>query len=356
MNKQLLCALMSFALCSLTACGDTGTPAVEQESLPVIKQETSAAEETRATEPEAEEMSSTVESQTIEAESETTEETTLVYLESKIVYYGGAGAVYFTCESEYDDKGNETQLIGYHADGTISYLNEIKYEYDSKGNKIKSTLYNVNYRVSSEYDADGNETRQIIYASNGAIACSYEYEYNDDGSKTKMTAYDADDSVSSTCEYEYDAKGNLVKSIDTLYTYLEDEPSADVTYTEYEYDRQGNMVKTITYQEESDKTLACENRYEYDYNENIVRIETYKYGELDLIQEIEYNDDDMKIREKSSKYDKNGFVVTSISETEYDGNGNITKLTKYDADGTVSEIEEYEYIELQVPKNSLQNH
>lgn len=349
MKKQFLCILISFALCSLTACGNTRKPAVEQDTSLIAEQESSAAVEARTTEATAEELSSAVESQTIE--SETDEETTLIYLESKTVFYDSDGAVFGTSEIEYDDKGNETKLINYSVDGAIIYFNEIKYEYDSKGNKIKATSYNANgdIRYSSEYDKNGNETR-LKYHGDGAVNCSYEWEYDDKGSKTKMTVYDADYPVSSTCEYEYDAKGNLVKSIDTLYTYLEDASYTKITYTEYEYDKQGNMVKTITYQEESDKTLVWENQYEYDYNENIVKNERYYYGVLDLIQEIEYNDDDMKIREKSSKYDENGSAVISICETEYDENGNRIKMTTYDADGTILSTEEYEYIELQVPK------
>ncbi len=91
-----------------------------------------------------------------------------------------------------------------------------EYEYDTAGNKIKSTFYDN---------------------GNGKITTWSEYEYDSNGKEKKITTHDKYGSVDWVehgaeyeYEYEYDADGNMVKEV--CYrcgTYSKDK------YTETEY-------------------------------------------------------------------------------------------------------------------------
>ena len=101
----------------------------------------------------------------------------------------------------------------------------VRKEYDSVGNVIKETRYNIigvmdgwieygydstrKQTVEVEYDSAGNKTKWTRYNGDGSVDYWYEYEYDSAGNVTKETRYNGDGSVD--CVSEYDSAGNVTK-------------------------------------------------------------------------------------------------------------------------------------------------
>ena len=104
---------------------------------------------------------------------------------------------------EYDSNGNRIKTSYYDTNGTLdSYL---IYEYDSDGNLIKESCYNsdgtLDYYWICEYDSNGNEIKLSRYNSDGTLDCYYTYEYDLNGNRIKESWYNADGTL--IREYTY---------------------------------------------------------------------------------------------------------------------------------------------------------
>lgn len=158
-----------------------------------------------------------------------------------------------------------------------------------------------------EYDGDGNEIK-VVHYEDGAMTGWVESEYDESGNKIKQTEYESDGSTSLQEEFEYDRNGNEIK-----HTYYED--GSICSWNESEYDNHGNEIKRVYYGEDG-ISMHWE---EYEYAGNIKKI-------------LSYYDD--------------GRIEVSREETEYDGDGNLIKVTKemHSAEGSnIRNSYEYEY-------------
>ncbi|MDR1829680.1 MAG: hypothetical protein LBQ76_02820 [Candidatus Fibromonas sp.] len=179
-------------------------------------------------------------------------------------------AMAFTFSCSGDDGGGggkevidtiSSTIVSYDASGAVTGNSTIRweYEYDSKGNRIKTFIYDAdgNRSVSEyEYDSRGNPVKEI---RDGTIA--FEYDCNSDGSFCTYIAYSGGD-ISGTGEIRYttiNSKRLEASRTITLSNGL-------VTITEYEYDSKGNTTK-LGY-------MKYEN-HEYDSRGNVTRLTGY---------------------------------------------------------------------------------
>lgn len=143
--------------------------------------------------------------------------------------------------------------IYYRDDGSYSI-----YEYDTNGNRVKSTYYLEDGTVVDfwvyEYDDNGNLIKEAYYFENGTSVEYWIYEYDENGNRIQMTYYNADGTIGYYSVYEYDENGNRVKA--TGY-------SADGSIISIdEYDENGNKIKTTWYN--PDGTIDTDHVYDND--------------------------------------------------------------------------------------------
>lgn len=164
----------------------------------------------------------------------------------------------------------EKTPIEQNEDGSISYYIE-KYEYNDYGDII---LYEKTINNTDEEE---------LYSKS-------EYEYDERGNLLKTTEYDTDGSVLAIAQYYYDEAGNRVRQYTGLTDSLvitgldEVTPGTDTEYsvTKYEYN-EGQLIsetdptgQTESYEYDeygllSAKTDKNGNRFEYTYREGMYR-------------------------------------------------------------------------------------
>lgn len=131
----------------------------------------------------------------------------------------------------YDQKGNVLEQGYYDENG--EYNSGYEYTYDEKGNMIKEkhNSESSNFEVIRTYDDIGNLIEKKTY-ENGRKEASlwYKYEYDSNGNKIKSSSLESDGSIKSYEIYKYDEKGREIKctsySLDGLdyireYEYIE---------------------------------------------------------------------------------------------------------------------------------------
>lgn len=221
---------------------------------------------------------------------------TATYEEQTALFYCYSGdALDYWIQLDFDESGRPARKHSYTADG--SPMQDIRYEYDLKGNLARMTSYNGN-RVLTQctytYDHSGNRLMESEFGSGGELLSRIAYTYDTEGVLTAEVYYLEDGSVSHRYDYIYDGDGRLTEKVQsagdavsfrTVYTYNPDGTPAEevrsrrdgsvTSRTEYQYDGAGRPTKTL-----------------YDNT-----------GE--------------------------GYWV----ETDYDGNGNVSRRAEYDRNG-----------------------
>ena len=198
----------------------------------------------------------------------------------------------------YDDSNKlcQSTKLDYHENGTLSHISH--YDHLNASAFLTETKYDEYGNIISVYDYDD-------YSNNSVT--NIRYDYDDKGNILHKTEYCGYNQVISDTEYEYDQKGNL-----TLKTEHNPESRLAKNVYKYEYDSDNKLVlETLSY-EHSFGTYEEVYKYKYEYNNdgNITR--------------VILNDD------------------ITISEIEYDENGNITLKTDYSKEGLISSEITYE--------------
>lgn len=163
-------------------------------------------------------------------------------------------------EREYDEKGNEV-YCGKWTDGIFD--GEAWYEYDAKGNPIKSIRYDYyesgeissTYEVENQYYEDGTLAYCREVWDSGAAGTGEAF-YNEAGKVVKTV--NSHDDVSITYTYTYDEHDMLVSESVTGH------PSISDYVHEYvnRYDEFGNVVEQIDF-----NNRGVSYRYEYKLEE-----------------------------------------------------------------------------------------
>ena len=225
---------------------------------------------------------------------------------------------------EYDKDQNlikETQYFGLNKYVTV-------YEYDEKGNPIRSTA-DTGYSVVLEYDDAGNHVKTIYPDS------TREMYYDDLGRLLKTISMDSEGIVTLTHLQEYDEQGNCIKhtvthsggttvtlnQFDSQGRLIKQrvEQSNGYRYTnEYQFDDRGNQIVSKHYRSEQDFSIFT---WEYDENDNVIEARREDENGVDYIDSFEYDEKGNCIKETHTipQY------LTSISYHEYDSYGNLIK-------------------------------
>lgn len=193
--------------------------------------------------------------------------------------------------------------------------------YDTKG-RIKEQLDGNNNLTEFTYEEYRDEERVITRVNNqvGEITKEHDFEGN---------LLREEDELGLTTKYKYDLNNNLIQEVDK-----------NGNKYNYEYDSNNNLIKEIN----PDNTSK---QYEYDDNRNIVKViledGSYTSSEYNVNNQLTKLTDVLG-NEITYSYDSKGDLIKEQSSdyevnTEYDDNGNLTKvrrgglITQYAYDG-----------------------
>lgn len=170
--------------------------------------------------------------------------------------YDMGGQLYDYTEYSYDGQGNLVKEVWYY-DGTSDV---IEYTYDSQGNELTYAYYNDGGALRASltqysYDGQGNKIKGTDYDSSGAVRGWTDYSYDSRGNQIKAEEHNADGSLSAWSEYSYDGQGNMIKNVLHIEGFAPE-------WTEYSYDSQGNKIKESYYN--ADGTMSDWVEYTYE--------------------------------------------------------------------------------------------
>ena len=197
-------------------------------------------------------------------------------------------------------------------DGSFS---EILCSYDEKGNIVEK-IHTENNSIYSKttfentYDKKGRLIKIVFNYNNNSPSKVYEFKYNDRDLVTELIRPDF------SVEYIYDSKGVLVNEIIT------NNNRRHQTNREYTYNSNGDVtlaVSTYLYKNEEKNDTS---QFTYDNNNRLIKYEEYIRGVHYITQEFSYNENNF-LNKAIATTSKN----TSVTEKEYDGKGNVAKIT-----------------------------
>ncbi|MGN0736080.1 MAG: tetratricopeptide repeat protein [Anaerovoracaceae bacterium] len=245
-------------------------------------------------------------------------------------YIGLADA--YICTEEYD-KAEEILKKGYELTGA-EIIKEMLDSLESGQIKTSDGLVRRmnHYNEKNEldwyhtYTYDNQDRKSLVtsFDGNGKQTGQVQCEYDEQGNAlTRYYCYK--DGTVKRIKWEYDKNGNIAK-----------ETYPNGWYTVFEYDENGKQIGSVEYYEDGEMMGRYVVKYEgnlqiekhYDGNGNIIERKVIEFDENGrMISSSSYSADNSLNWKMVYSYDKDG---KPISETEYDGNGNITGKTEYD--------------------------
>ncbi len=250
---------------------------------------------------------------------------------AQIDWYDDSNKLCQSTELDYHENGTLSHISHYDHLNASAFLTETKY--DEYGNIISVYDYddysnNSVTNISYDYDDKGNILRKTEYCGYNQVISDTEYEYDQKGNLTFKTEHNPESRLAKNVyKYEYDSDNKLV--LETLSYEHSFETYEEVYKYEYEYNKDGNLTRVIL---NDDITIS---EIEYDENGNITFKNDYSKNGL-LTNEIMYENGIIK----SEKFYNEDEILTS--EKEYENNNLILEFT-YSEDGKVSVRNEYEY-------------
>ena len=213
-------------------------------------------------------------------------------------------------------------------------------ESESSTEEITSSEPYLLYMQATNYDSAGN------------VTSIKKEEYDTNGNLIIDTLYDIDNNI--VHQYTYDSMGNTTSD------------SIGRPWEEKVYNENGRIVQILTHKTGIDTTLQFWKEYTYDQHDNIIKITTYNpdntirdYSEYiydesyNLFQYIEYysngivrayhNFDDSENEISSTYYNQDGTIGGINYIFEYNSNNQLIKKTGYYADGSIYDWTEYAY-------------
>lgn len=207
-------------------------------------------------------------------------------------YYEGNGVKSdFWLEYEYDKKGNLIKTFEYSGEALSgnSYESTWEYIYDDNGNLIHEIEYfkDGNKRLEKFYDGKGNRTKIILYNKDGTTSMQEDYyEYDEYGRAIKSRQRQIEKGVESewcTWLVEYDKYNNETKRSH----YDENGNFLDASGFEYVYAKGWDefwLNKSYTYNAAGEIVAEHEANYTFDENGYIIE-KTGGWGTSKIIYE-----------------------------------------------------------------------
>ena len=281
----------------------------------------------------------------------------------------------------YNERGQEVERVNFNQNGTEQDRSVIRYdsegriigygdakkdryhstiEYDSKGNRIETRMYEgdvIQTREVYTYDDKGRKIEQSRFADDGAYHERLIYAYNAAGQLTEMAAY-----YSGTLKEKhlktYNGAGDLVKEASVNYEL----PGQNST-VEHSYDKLGREIemyadtailwsKVRTVYDAKGRVAQRTTFMEYK-QPNIMQSHAPKPGRVvfryndrgQVLEEAVYEPDEALASKTVFTYDKEGKLIEEAQVSrnvpgdwkvsyEYDSHGNWVKRTKPNTDHT----------------------
>lgn len=248
-------------------------------------------------------------------------------------------------ENGYDNAGNRVRRTEYNSDGIIA--RQYNYEFDNRGNITVETLAveYVDTWETSIYKDDG-ELLENVWDGKGmpghggetrAYRWTYRYDEYDNIAQTLYETSEGEQRLT-IYEYEYDTEGNVLKQ-----TSYEGDPDGGKSgkttgWTEYSYDKENRMTESISY--DSDGKRSSRNTFEYavDHDGNMTTSTHFEDGAI-----IWFTTDSKEILIDGGYQSSSGSSPDFASLYEYDGRGNLSRVTDYRNDWDVMYYTTWEY-------------
>lgn len=226
---------------------------------------------------------------------------------------------------KFNKKGYFIERSSVNTSGKGSYRN--LYEYDTAGNKIKTTVYRPYNALKSEkfmkYNVHNQKIEEknykndtlvsiyrIEYDQENRIATSYftqvglditrksVYYYNKDNQEILLVFYDFEDNINRTLEYTYNKKGLLIER------YFNNVAKNQSFRTILKYNKSGKLISEIKY--DKNKKIINRSYIDYDKKGNLIKNASTKHDHE--VEEI------TKIDEKGNWIEK---TISTLGFIEY---------------------------------------
>ena len=228
-----------------------------------------------------------------------------------------------------------------------------RYVFDGQGRELNVVeAYGSSDATTTRYVYNGNgQIRQII-KNYGGLNLSTRFSYDGQGNVTKTERGDTGSVAQQVSTYEYDKLGRKIKEVVDPGT-----GKLNIT-TQYKYDKAGNLTRIIDANNNSTWFVynsAGEQSYQVNARGEVTRFEYNKNGQLyhtqqywnristsglgNIVTSVSVSANSANDRRTYTAYDDDGrarFVITavksnmwSVTESVYDGNGNVTELRQY---------------------------
>ena len=193
--------------------------------------------------------------------------------------------------SDYDERGNLVQRIGYGSNGTP--LTEETYRYDDKDNVIESVWNGVRYTYAYKYNSSGQAVEAKKFGPDGTLKQSAKYTVDERGQRTESVSDLGTGEPEARHAWRYDAAGNMIE------------------YSKFTAD--GRLVEKDVHTFKS-KNMASQTLI-YDANGNFTKT-IYEYEGDHLRQQSSYTSDGRLLGRNTYKRDQKGFVVEDLQTNE----------------------------------------
>lgn len=154
--------------------------------------------------------------------------------------------------THFTEKGFPKEAILEEKEG---HSNKITFEYNEKGALLQKIFYlkEGNHLTKYEYDEKGNviKTHLLIKNAEWEFSFDYLYQYNKKGQVIEEVSYNKDQKMISKTIKKYNKQGDYIKKIELFPD--ENSPKEGKSFKEartyqYTYDKNGNWIKKIEYQ------------------------------------------------------------------------------------------------------------
>lgn len=235
---------------------------------------------------------------------------------------------------EYDDKWRLVKKTGYSGPPSNPWVTGYqKYEYDSSNRLIKESIFcgqNISFCGYWLYSYSGNNL--IVKASFDELDVfggSQNWDYDSRGNKIKSWSQDTDGNVYSVAFFEYDDRNNCIKEISSsaywLHSYDVNNKRIETKVynihtnelnTHYTFEYEGELLFRHNYWHPVTGIRWFMTEYFYDENGNLIEVVDEKDGVRNVFRKIKYDVNNLKI--EAITYDRFfGYAINSIVRYEY---------------------------------------